>query len=1150
MTCANCGATAAEGQRFCGQCGSALVAVCGSCGIENPPDNRFCGACGGSLADAPASPPISSGPALAERRVVSVLFVDLVGFTSFSERRDPEEVRALITEYFDLAKEAIEWFGGTVDKYIGDAVMAWWGATTSQEDDAERAVRAALEVVDRVAQLGERHGLPALAARAGVMTGEASVGPGGNEKGLLLGDMVNATSRLQSLAEPGSVFVGEVTAGLVDRAIALEDAGTHAVKGKDEPIVARRAVRVIGERGGVGRADVLEPPFVGRDPELRLLKDALHTAGRDGRARLVSLVGQGGIGKSRLVWEFLKYIDGLVDDVYWHEGRSPSYGDGVSLWALGEMVRQRAGISETDDDTTTAARLAETIERWVDDADQRAWIAMRLGALLGVGDAVGSERTEIFAAARALFEAISAHGTTVLVFEDLQWADPGLLEFIEELPDWSQNHPILVVTATRPDLLDRRPDWGSGRRGFTSVYLAPLGDQEMGDLISGAVPGIPTSAVGRITAAAGGVPLFAVEMLRTLLADGRLAMVDGTAAVTGDLTEIEVPSSVQAVIAARLDRLPAEERELARDASVLGQSFTVDGLTALRDDDADKVERRLGDLVRHEILELNRDPRSPERGQYRWVQSLLKEVAYGRIGRSDRHDLHLRAARYFRGLDDPELAPVAASHYVSAVEVAPPSDALAAELVTALEAAIARAKAIHAHEQLIDLVDVALPVVSPAMSIDLREAAALAAVALGDPDVADRHVDALLAMDADAETRHRVVALAGWVANNSYRSERAVALLSEHLADHPDIASDENLTRAAVYLTRARMLATGGGDEDNIRMADDAIGAAEALGLVEEVADAMITRGTLLVDAGRPHQGMALIRGAVALAREHDFTDTRLRGLVNTSYASRDFAERWAAVEEAFGEAKRVGNRAMATFVAGNMLGALFGGLDLDASEALLDDPVLVANSPADQLRHALTRAWIARFRGDWPAWERHMATAEELGREVTDPQATIGLRGEPVARAAMEGDYRQWLEHARWKWHDYGFNPTEAAIEAVRAACLLGDPAAIAEARTMLAAVPDGTETTVLTAHLAAVEAALDGDDSAARLADEAIRLGLDVPGVPWREQAFITGLTVARHLHPGPDRDHIAEQTRTIATDAGALGLVEFLDRILAAD
>ena len=343
MMCSQCGAQGVDGQRFCGVCGAAFTLACQQCEYENPADHRFCGGCGTALGDPAATSPPPQVPAV-ERRVVSVLFVDLVGFTSYSEGRDPEDVRSMITAYFDLAREVIERFGGTVDKFIGDAVMAWWGATTSNEDDAERAVRASLELVDRVRTMGEHLDIEDLAARVGVMTGEVSVGPGGNERGLLLGDLVNIASRVQSLAEPGAVLVGETTASLVESAIDLIPAGTHHLKGRAEPVTAFRADRVLGERGGKGRSDSIAPPFVGRTSELRLLKDALHSSGEDGHARLVSVIGQAGIGKSRLVWEFRKYIDGLVEDVYWHEGRSPSYGDGLAMWALGEMIRQRAGI--------------------------------------------------------------------------------------------------------------------------------------------------------------------------------------------------------------------------------------------------------------------------------------------------------------------------------------------------------------------------------------------------------------------------------------------------------------------------------------------------------------------------------------------------------------------------------------------------------------------------------------------------------------------------------------------------------------------------------------------------------------------------------------------------------------------------------------
>jgi len=886
-TCANCGTVAQPSQRFCGRCGTSLARDCPNCGAENPPDHRFCGTCGTPL---PESVETAEQVTAVERRVVSVLFVDLVGFTTLSEGRDSEDVRNLITDYFDEAKDVVDHFGGTVDKFIGDAVMAWWGAETSNEDDAERAVRSALEIVDRVGQLGEAHGIADLAARAGVMTGQASVGPGGNEKGLLLGDMVNATSRLQSIAEPGAVYIGDTTARLVQTAIEVTPAGTHEVKGKEEPIVAHRATRVLAERGGAGKADVLEPPFVGRDSELRLLKDSLHDTGRERRARLVSLVGQGGIGKSRLVWEFLKYVDGIAEVVYWHQGRSPSYGNGLSLWALGEMVRQRAGVTELDDDATTASRLDEMVAEFIEGPDQQNWVRERLATLLGIGDSIGSERTELFAAVRALFEAIATRGTTVLVFEDLQWADHGLLEFIEELPDWSQRHPILVVTVTRPDLLDHRPDWGSGRRGFASTYLPPLTEDEMDELVRGAVPGIPDRAVDAITASAGGVPLFAVETLRMLLGDGRLIASSEGVRVEGDLGDLEIPSTVQAVIAARLDRLPPEERELARDAAVLGQSLTIEALAALRDEEPDKVERRLSGLVRREILAMVRDPRSPERGQYHWVQSLLREVAYARVSKSDRHDLHLRAARFLRDLDDPELAPVAASHYVSARETAPGDVAeLDAELEEALDAAMERALLLHAHEQVISLSRMALDVVSPERAAYLHATAARAAMRISDEGEADRHVDVLMALATQSEDPallHLAMALTAEVYNGFRQADKVLDVVSPHIDAHPHLDSDPNLTRAAAQLARARLL-SGDDSQEAIALVDRTLGAAEKHGLLEDVASTMTTLGTAL-SGERPHQGVALIKGAIEICEEHGFMDEMLRGLINLGYASPD----------------------------------------------------------------------------------------------------------------------------------------------------------------------------------------------------------------------------------------------------------------------
>ena len=455
----------------------------------------------------------------------------------------------------------MERHGGTIEKFIGDAVMAVWGAPTSHEDDAERAVRTALEIVGEVRGLG-----PEVHARVGVVTGEAAVTIGAIGEGMVAGDMVNTASRLQGMAPPDVVLVGEATMHAASGAIAFEEAGDQLLKGKSTPVPAWRALRVVAERGGRGRSGAIEAPFVGRDDELRLLKDLYHTTARDRRVRLVSVTGQGGIGKSRLAWEFLKYLDGLVETVYWHHGRSPSYGSGITFWALGEMVRVRAGLTEGDDEATTRARIGESVVRWIPDEQERRWVEASLLALLGVDEAVPGGQDRLFSAWRTYFERIAAVDPVVMVFEDLQWADSGLLAFIDHLVDWSRGVAIYVVALARPELLETRPDWGAGKRNFTSLDLEPLSAEAMRALLAGLVPGLSPDAAARIVARADGIPLYAVEIVRMLVAQGSLEAADGAYRPIGDLADVAVPETLHSLIAARLDALDPSDRALLQAA--------------------------------------------------------------------------------------------------------------------------------------------------------------------------------------------------------------------------------------------------------------------------------------------------------------------------------------------------------------------------------------------------------------------------------------------------------------------------------------------------------------------------------------------------------------------------------------------------------
>ncbi|MGQ0847630.1 MAG: AAA family ATPase [Actinomycetota bacterium] len=665
MNCPSCGADNSPEHKHCSACGARLERPCPGCGKVNPADHRFCSECGEAMESA-STTTTTTRPRGEERRFVTALFADLVGFTPMTESTDAEEVRRLLTRYFDQARQIIEGFGGEVDKFIGDAVTAFWGARVSHEDDPERAVRAGLELVDSVAVLGEELRVPELAARVGILSGETAVGPGGNQQGLIIGDIVNTAARLQTVAAPGTVVVGDSTRRLTADSIEYASLDPQILKGKTSPVPAWQAVGLVSARGGRTRTHGHEGPFVGRQEELRLLKDQLTVTGRERRPRLVSIIGEGGIGKSRLLWELETYAAGLAESIHWLEGRSPAYGEGVTFWALGEMVRQLAGMAETADAATSLTRLRATLFDYVLDDDDRRWIGPRLEGLLGLAPVPAGDRDELYAALRMFFQRIAEQGTTVLVFEDLQWADPGQMDFIEQLVERSPRNPLLVITLARPALLDRYAGWGAGKPNHLSTYLGPLAEADIAELVRALIPDLADRDVERIAEASAGVPLYAVELVRTWIAAGRPASDRGSGLV--------IPDSLQSVIGARLDLLDPADRGLLQQASILGQTFAIDALVALFSDEApgaDVVQAALDRLVRAEVLAVEDDPTSPERGQYRFIQELIREVAYGRLTRADRRAKHLAAALYMQGWDDPELAPVVASHYLRAYQADP-----------------------------------------------------------------------------------------------------------------------------------------------------------------------------------------------------------------------------------------------------------------------------------------------------------------------------------------------------------------------------------------------------------------------------------------------------------------------------------------------
>ncbi|MDX6656879.1 MAG: hypothetical protein QOH62_1672, partial [Solirubrobacteraceae bacterium] len=568
-TCSACGTENRPGRRFCGQCGAALEIECPACGTANDPADRFCGRCGTGLAADAASGASPVPASVSERRLVSVLFADLVGFTTLSEHRDPEEVRELLSRYFDRCRTLIERYGGTVEKFIGDAVMAVWGTPVAREDDPERAVRAALALTQTVIALGEEVGMPDLRVRAGVLTGNAAVELGAGGEGMVLGDTVNTASRLQSIAAPGTVLVDDVTRRASEAAIAYEDAGSHEVKGREQPVHAYTALSVVAGAGGARRSVGLEAPFVARDRELTHIVEAFEASAEESRAQLVTVIGEAGTGKSRLLWEYFKYIDGVEKFVRWHQGRCPSYGEGVAYWALAEMVRSRADILEEEEPASARAKLRAAVEAHVPDERERRLVEPRLAHLLGLEQRVAPDRADLFSGWRLFFERIASAEPVVLVFEDLQWADSGLLDFIDYLIEWSAEFPIFVLALARPEIATTRPTWHS------DIALGPLSDEAMRGALEGLVPGLPDDVARRILARAEGVPLYAVETVRMLLDRGVLAQDGSRYVVTGDVTDLDVPETLHALVAARLDGLDPPERMTLQLASVLGQVFTL-----------------------------------------------------------------------------------------------------------------------------------------------------------------------------------------------------------------------------------------------------------------------------------------------------------------------------------------------------------------------------------------------------------------------------------------------------------------------------------------------------------------------------------------------------------------------------------------------
>ena len=1103
MTCSHCGADNREGRKFCASCGTALSVACPSCGAANEPGDRYCGDCGAGLGagGAPAAVPASRDrTAASERRVVSVLFADLVGFTTLSESQDAEEVRELLTRYFDSCRKLIVRYGGSVEKFIGDAVMAVWGTPVAQEDDAERAVRAALELVGAVQALGQESGNSQLRVRAGVLTGEAAVTVGAMGEGMVAGDLVNTASRIQSIAEPGSVFVGESTRRATDAAIVYEDAGTFELKGKTDSVQLWRARRIVGGVGGALKAEGLEAPFVGRDRELRLIKELFHASADESKARLVSVMGIAGIGKSRLGWEFYKYMDGLQQLYLWHRGRCLAYGEGVTYWALVEMIRGRAEITEGEDTASAAAKLHATVELYVKDPEERRWVEPRLAHLLGLEDRA-PDRESLFAAWRLFIERMTESSPVILAFEDMQWADAALLDFIEYLLEWSRTLPIFVIAQARPDLLDRRPTWGGGgSRNATSLSLEPLPDDKMRELLAGLVPGLPDELRDKILARAEGVPLYAIETVRMLLDRGLLAQEGSVYRPTGPIESLEIPETLHALIAARLDGLAVEERRLLQDASVLGKNFTRRALAMLSGRPESDLDPLLTSLVRKEVLSIQVDPRSPERGQFGFLQDLVKFVAYETLSKKDRKSAHLAAAAILEGAtEEEEIVEVVASHYLDAYRLAPDA-ADAAEikskachmLTRAAERASSLAALAEAERYFVQAAELAD---EPAAEAALLERAATAARGTGHSDSAVAHLERAGELCREQNLTHlaaRITARRAELMWDRGRMGEALEDMDRAVQVLQGAEPDANLAELLAQL--GRFLYFNGQNDTAMERIETAIDIAEGLLIPEVLSHALNTKAVMLYSSrGRVQEGYALLKYALEIALENDLPSAALRAyynLADLNCQSDHFGDAPNHVESGLALARRLGNQ----YWEWNFLGQLYGYYALgewdQAVEFAGQQPIEKAGEVRGAfLQYLLTLPRIAIFRGDLEEAKRLIAvfpspeTSDDLQERASYFTArAVVLRAEGDAAGALEAAERGLSFH-----EILGFRTEvvkEAFVEALEAALELGDLGKAETLMTIVDRAPRGRRPRYLEAHTLRFRARL----SAARADDVAV--------------------------------------------------------------
>jgi class 3 adenylate cyclase len=948
-----------------------------------------------------------------ERKVVTVLFADLVGFTSRAETLDPEDVEAILRPYHERLRSELERHGGTVEKFIGDAVMAVFGAPIAREDDPERAVRAAIAIRDWAAEEGGGE------IRIALVTGEALVNlaarPESGE-GMVAGDVVNTAARLQTAAPPNGILVGETTYRATRDVIDYAEARSVEAKGKAEPIPVWRVLQA-RSRLGVDVARFHTTPLVGRDHEVSVLSQTLQRTLHEHTPQLLTIMGAPGIGKSRLVFELMQVVADHPELIVWRQGRSLPYGDGVSFWSLSEMVKAQAGILDGDPEEHAAAKLARAVAEAV--PEEADWVLRHLRPLAGLEaeDTAEVQRTERFAAWRRFFESLAERSPVVLVFEDLHWADDGLLDFVDHLAEWVSGVPLLLVGTARPELLERRPAWGGGKLNATTLALAPLSEQETARLIHSLldVPLIEADQQSELLSRAGGNPLYAEQYARML-------------SERDDLADMPLPENVQGIIAARLDALTPREKRLLQDASVLGKIFWSGSASALDGLEHWELEELLHGLERKDFVQRARRSSLAGSTEYSFRHVLVRDVAYGQIPRADRSDKHRRVGKWLDSLGRPEdHAEMLAHHYIEAIRLARAAGLDTSELSEparrAAREAGDRALALNSFSAAARYYEAALEL-SPA---DHPERAYLLfgyghalrwSEDRGETEL-EHARDDLVRAEAWETAVEVDVLLADLAVQKGHRESAG-----EHLAHATTLAGKLGRSRAQAYLLGhlARFHLLGGAYDEGIRLGEEALTLAEELGLEQLRCHVLSTIGgsrASLGDRAGIADGERALEIALALNSGPDIFRCYNNLAASLAFVGSPVGAILEVTEAGIRAGERFGERVMVRALHANLPWQYVETGNWENALRLADEFISEVEAGAPSLHASncyIARTWIRLARNDLEGALHDASTTVALDREHGDPKSVSGslvIFGRVLVAAGRQDEARTVADEA-----------------------------------------------------------------------------------------------------------------------------------------